>query len=273
MGGGREERKAKSVGGGEEALSYPGGSVSQCSYILGGWFSAAQEVGNAYCWALTPGGKEPRLELCNGKESPPANKKAQSSAKTRKRRQPLRHRKLRGEESLWHRERGRELSECSRRKRAKATALGLPLFLCSPEISPSFSPSPVTSQISQLHVPRQLNPFLATKKQENSKTARFRLMAPNCGPKIGSKTFTSRAGFKFCHWGRFSRLWPIFLSKARAGDIMVALWVVVVGGWWCRGCCPSLINPRSACPTQTLMVTASVLVIKHQLITTFHSAS
>lgn len=36
MGGGREERKAKSVGGGEEALSYPGGSVSQCSYILGG---------------------------------------------------------------------------------------------------------------------------------------------------------------------------------------------------------------------------------------------
>lgn len=35
-GGGREERKAKSVGEGEEALSYPGGSVSQCSYILGG---------------------------------------------------------------------------------------------------------------------------------------------------------------------------------------------------------------------------------------------
>lgn len=33
---GREERKAKSVDGGEEALSYPGGSVSQCSYILGG---------------------------------------------------------------------------------------------------------------------------------------------------------------------------------------------------------------------------------------------
>lgn len=36
MGGGREERKVKSVGRGEEALSYPGGSVSQCSYILGG---------------------------------------------------------------------------------------------------------------------------------------------------------------------------------------------------------------------------------------------
>lgn len=36
MGGGREERKAKSVGGGEEALSYLRGSVSQCSYILGG---------------------------------------------------------------------------------------------------------------------------------------------------------------------------------------------------------------------------------------------
>lgn len=36
MGGGREERKAKSVGRGEAALSYPGGSVSQCSYILGG---------------------------------------------------------------------------------------------------------------------------------------------------------------------------------------------------------------------------------------------
>lgn len=33
--GGREG-EAKSVGGEEEALSYPGGSVSQCSYILGG---------------------------------------------------------------------------------------------------------------------------------------------------------------------------------------------------------------------------------------------
>lgn len=36
MCGGREEREAKSVGGGEEALSYPGGSLTQCSYILGG---------------------------------------------------------------------------------------------------------------------------------------------------------------------------------------------------------------------------------------------
>lgn len=71
--GGREERKAKSVGGGEEALSYPGGSVSQYSYILGGWFSAAQEVGNA--WVLPLGGKEPCLEWCNCKKSPPARKK------------------------------------------------------------------------------------------------------------------------------------------------------------------------------------------------------
>lgn len=35
-GGGRDDRKAKSVGRGEEALSYPGGSVSQSLYILQG---------------------------------------------------------------------------------------------------------------------------------------------------------------------------------------------------------------------------------------------
>lgn len=74
--GWREEREAKSVGGGEEAVSYPGGSVTQWSYILRDWFSAAQEVGNAFCWALTPGGKEPCLARYNCKKHEGKKRKA-----------------------------------------------------------------------------------------------------------------------------------------------------------------------------------------------------
>lgn len=190
MGGGREERKAKSVGGGEEALSYPGGSVSQCSYILGGWFSAAQEVGNAYFWALTLGGKEPCLERCNCKKSPPANenKKKVSRANTRccrclrlissmktthrltgallprKTRLPLNDR--------LDRENRKEKKACTTGREAESCQSGggggqrvapwVFLFFSAPQKSPHPSLPPVTSQISQ---PCQLNPFFSS---ENS---------------------------------------------------------------------------------------------------------
>lgn len=49
------------------------------SYILAGWFSAAQEVGNAFCWVLTAGGKDPCLEWCNCKNSPPASNRKKNS--------------------------------------------------------------------------------------------------------------------------------------------------------------------------------------------------
>jgi len=57
--------------------------------------------------------------------------------------------------------------------------------------------------------------------------------------------------------------------QVRVGDIM-AMW----GGGGClEDVRAPLLRPRTVCPTQTLMATASVLVIKHQLITSFHSAS
>lgn len=82
-----------------------------------------------------------------------------------------RQRKQKGEERLRYHT-GIELSE---RRRAKASTLGLLLFLWSPEISPSYS---LSRHFSDFTVPAmQLNPFLSNKKMPSARALHLRAVS------------------------------------------------------------------------------------------------